>query len=212
MTRAARLAAAVLAAVLAVAIGAGAARADGDPASDFLVAQKVFLPYDAKIPAAKQSSLTALVDEAAKQGYPIRVALIWSSYDLGSVTALWNRPRTYAHFLAVELSYYFKGPLLIVMPKGYGFYWLHHGSAKEYAQLAKLPIAPTPAGLADAGIAAVTKLAAAAGVDLGTPAPTSAAPQAQRNSHDRVVIVAAVVVALLLGWLFRFVVRRRASG
>lgn len=204
--------AAALATVLVAGVAASTARGDGDPASDFLVAQKVFLPYDAKIPQDTQDTLVALANGAARQGYPIRVALIWSSYDLGSVTALWNRPRTYARFLGVELSYYYKGRLLIVMPKAFGFNWPKHGTAKQYALLGKIAIAPTPAGLADAAITAVKRLAATEGVDLVVTAPGPAGAQAQRNTHDRVVIVAAVVAALLLGWLFRFAVRRRATG
>ena len=35
---------------------AGTAHADGDPASDYLLGTQVFLPYDIKLPAAKQPS------------------------------------------------------------------------------------------------------------------------------------------------------------
>ena len=55
---------AILAALLAV----PAARADGDPASDYLLAQKVFFPYDLKVPTATQQQLAALVDEANRVG------------------------------------------------------------------------------------------------------------------------------------------------
>lgn len=47
--------AALLACVLVAAAVAGGARADGDPASDMLVVQNVFLPYEAPShPAAPQ--------------------------------------------------------------------------------------------------------------------------------------------------------------
>jgi len=46
-----RLVVLVLTALL---LSAGAARADGDPASDYLYTQKVFLPFDVKAPKAAQ--------------------------------------------------------------------------------------------------------------------------------------------------------------
>ena len=97
--------------------------------------QKVFLPFDAKLPAKQQAQFTALVAAANRSGFTIRVALISSSYDLGAITSLWRQPRTYARFLAEELSYLYKGRLLIVMPNGFGFHWLKHPSTAEYALL-----------------------------------------------------------------------------
>jgi hypothetical protein len=41
---------------------------------------------------------------------------------MGSVTALFRRPTRYAHFLGLELRQLYQGPLLIVMPNGYGIY------------------------------------------------------------------------------------------
>ncbi|HET7572147.1 MAG TPA: hypothetical protein VFJ77_05695, partial [Gaiellaceae bacterium] len=98
-----RLALLVAAAALCAGLGAGAARADGDPASDYLIQQQVFLPYDAKIPKPQQDALVAALRSVNAQGFRIRVALIWSDYDLGSVASLWKQPRRYARFLGVEL-------------------------------------------------------------------------------------------------------------
>jgi hypothetical protein len=204
------LVAAVLAAALLAGLAAGPARADGDPASDYLIGQKVFLPFDAKIPQVEQQKLIAAVQSATKQGFAIRVALIWSDYDLGSVTALWKKPQIYARFLGIELSYYFHGRLLIVMPSGFGFYYAKHAAAKEKALLATIPIGGTPAALARAARTAVVRLSAASGVTVGTPAKVTT--PAQRNAHDRIVIVAAVLVALALGGLLRLLIRRRASS
>ena len=67
-----------------------AARADGDPASDVLATQPLFLPQDAGIPTAQQGQLGELLQTAARNGYQIRVALIASRSDLGSVTELWR--------------------------------------------------------------------------------------------------------------------------
>jgi hypothetical protein len=195
----------------AAALGAGvfatAARADGDPASDYLLVQKVFLPFDAKLPAQKQAQFTALVAAANRSGFTIRVALISSSYDLGAITSLWQKPQTYARFLAEELSYLYKGRLLIVMPNGFGFYWLKHTSTAEYAVLKPIPIAPGSVGLLGAAQTAVQRLATTAGVKITTPAHVTST--AQRNNHDRLVIILATLAALAVAVLLRYVLRRR---
>jgi hypothetical protein len=197
----------LVAAALASSVVAASARADGDPASDYLLVQKVFLPFDAKLPAQRQAQFTALVTAANRSGFTIRVALITSSYDLGAITSLWQKPRTYARFLAEELSYLYKGRLLIVMPNGFGFHWLKHTPTAEYAVLAKVPIEPGSAGLLAAAQTAVAELATAAGVKIA--APTRVATPAQRNAHDRVVIIAASLAAIFAAVLLRFVLRRR---
>jgi hypothetical protein len=203
-----RLAAIAVAALVACAL-AQSARADGDPASDYLLAQKVFIPYDAKFPAGQQAELTALVGAANKAGFKIRVALISSDYDLGSVTSLWRKPRTYARFLGLELGFVYKQRLLIVMPNGFGFNYPNHPTTAEYALLSKIPIRPGAAGLIAAGETAVRQLAAARGAKVV--APTNATTPAQRNTHDREVILAAVIAALAVALAARFLLRRRRT-
>src|SRR5579864_3685611 len=83
---------------------ARAARADGDPASDVLATQTLFLPQDAGLSASHQVQLERLLQETASAGFPLRVAVIASATDLGSVTELWREPATYARFLGEELS------------------------------------------------------------------------------------------------------------
>jgi len=181
------------------------ARADGDPASDYLITQKVFFPYDLKVPTAKQQQLLALVDEANRDGFTLRVALISSSYDLGSITGLWQKPKTYARFLSAELQYVYKNRLLIVMPNGFGFNRPKHPVTHEYALLAKIPIKPGAAGLADSSIAAVQALAKASGVTLSG---TTSVQPSSRN-HDRLIIVIAALAALAVAVALRLVLRRR---
>jgi hypothetical protein len=198
-----------LALLLALVVAAGAAqaaRADGDPASDYLVGAKVFLPYDAKFPPKQSAQLTALVAAANEAGYTIRVAVIWSDYDMGSVTALWRKPRTYARFLGLELGFVYKQRLLIVMPNGFGFSWRKHPSASEYALLSKIRIPPGAPGLLAAATTAVTRLAAADGVDVTAPARVTT--PAQRNTHDREIILVAVLGALALAAVARYLIRR----
>ena len=53
-----------------------AARADGDPASDYLYTQSLFLPLDGSTPKASEAQLRALLADAKAKGYPVRVAVI----------------------------------------------------------------------------------------------------------------------------------------
>ena len=198
---------ALVAAALAAGGVAASARADGDPASDYLLVQKVFLPFDAKFPPKQQAKLVALVAAANRSGFTIRIALISSDYDMGAITSLWRKPRTYARFLGEELSYLYKQRLLIVMPNGFGFNWLKHPSAAEYAVLEKIPIEPGSAGLLDAAQTAVQRLAAAAGVTIAAPTPVTT--PSQRNAQDRVVIIVAALALFAAAILLRFVLRRR---
>jgi hypothetical protein len=197
----------VVVAAAAALLAAPAARADGDPASDYLIGQKVFFPYDLKIPPATQQQVVALVDEANRAGFKIRVAMIWSSYDLGSITGLWRRPRTYARFLGAELRYIYRDRLLIVMPDGFGFYRPGHPVTKEYATLSKIAIAPGPTGFADATRTAVQRLAAASGVKL-TGAVTA---KGSSQNRDRVTIVVGAIAVLLSAIALRLVLRRRGQ-
>ena len=149
-----------MAAVLLLAAPA-VARANGDPASDYLLVQRVFVPYEGATAAKQQHALVSAVAAANKAGFTIRVALIYSNYDLGSVTVLWRKPRTYARFLGAELGFVYKQRLLIVMPNGFGFNWPKHPTTAEYALLAKLPIHRGAAGLLESATAAVQALAKA---------------------------------------------------
>jgi hypothetical protein len=194
-------------AVLAALLAAPAARADGDPASDYLISQKVFFPYDLKVSPAAQQQITALVDEANRAGFKIRVAMIWSSYDLGSITGLWRRPKTYARFLGAELKYVYRDRLLIVMPSGFGFNRPGHPVTKEYATLSKIAVQPGPTGFVDATRTAVQRLAAASGVKL------TGTVTAKGSSHnrDRLKIVAGAIAVLLVAIGLRLVLRRRSQ-
>jgi hypothetical protein len=203
----------VAVAVLAGALALGAAApalADGDPASDFLLTRTVFLPYDASISATRSAQLAALAANAARDGYPIRIALIASPTDLGSVTSLWAKPQQYAKFLAAEVSFAYKGRLLIVMPAGLGTYQLGHSSGTQQRALAGLKVAPGANGLAATAITAVERLAAARGITLRAPRGVS---PSKRTSDDRLrlglIVAAALVVAAALLAVMRLRRRRR---
>ena len=213
MSRAMLRSAAVLALALA-ALAPGVARADGDPASDVLYTQGVFVPQDAGVPAADVTRLAALVRESRRAGSPVKVAIVASSYDLGSVTALWRRPQTYAHFLGVELSLLYRGRLLTVMPNGLGVY--HHGQpvARESAVLRG--VAVDRGNLAATAATAVRRLAAADGHRLAVPAAAPAESSAGGGRTSPVTWIAFAIGLLLvaLAWAVSLRVRplrRRAQ-
>jgi hypothetical protein len=213
----------LLACLLFAGLVAHPAEADGDPASDYLVGQQVFLSYDAKIPPAQQRRLVAAVASANRSGFPVRVALIWSSYDLGSVPELFGKPKTYARFLDAEDSKCWWGGscgsgrfktttrLLVVMPNGLGFAQWKHNPSGGYRTLADVKVTRTPAGLAGAATTAVIKLAAAAGVKVSTSGEAPLPGQSGGEGTNRIEIIVAVGVALLLGAAARLLIRRRAA-
>ena len=128
----------VLAAVALVA--ATPALADGDPASDYLLTQPLFLPFEpTKVSDVAQNQLREVLASSKEKGYEVRVALIGTRTDLGAVGLLWGKPQRYADFLGQELVYFWKGPTLVVMPQGYGIFQKGKPLAAEKAVLAKLP-------------------------------------------------------------------------
>jgi hypothetical protein len=181
---------------------AGSARADGDPASDVLASQTLFLPQDASVPAGQQAQLGALLGAAQRSGYEIRVAMIASPADLGSVTELWDQPQNYARFLGQELSLVYRGTLLVVMPNGYGLDRLSGPLRTEQSGITQSGItvwrAPG-AELAPATLSAVRHLAAASGHNLALT--SAAAPSAASSTDARPWIAFGIGGAfILLAW------------
>jgi hypothetical protein len=190
----------LLAFACAACVAAPFALADGDPASDFLLTRDTFVPFDANISKAQTEQLDAIVTEAKKSGFRIRVALIASEVDLGAVPSLWRKPKTYARFLGQELFFVYKGRLLIVMPNGYGV--SRAGKPLPSAQHV-VDTLPEPgdggSALATAAIRAVQRLAAQAGVQLEIPKASSG----HKTAHDRIVlaVIAVGIVALFAAGL-----------
>ena len=158
--------------VMAVAgLISGAARADGDPASDVLYFQDVFLPYAAPSTSVA-AQLTSTVAGANKGGFRIKVAVIGNAQDLGSVPSLFGQPSVYAHFLGVELQQFYTQRLLIVMPAGFGIYNNGRPTTKESAALATIKLTSTNSdGLTQAATAAVQKLEKTIGASKGSGKP-----------------------------------------
>jgi hypothetical protein len=194
------LVAALLLCVLTAIVMPARARADGDPASDVLPFQPYFLPPDAGASVAQQERLVAVVRAAGHAGVPVRVAVIASPADLGSITALWRQPHNYALFLGQELSLVAtkRSLLVVVMPNGLGLYGPGRATAAQRTVLASSPLGGS-SGLAGRAIGAIERLAAAAGHPLprglsSSPGP----PEASRGSTSTASVVAFVVGLALI--------------
>ena len=166
---------AALVVVVMTAWAAGVARADGDPGSDVLVNQNLFVGSDAGVSIPEQVALNATLRSAQRAGVAVRVAMISHAEDLGAITALWHRPRAYARFLGYELSLAYRQRLLVVMPNGFGFYWQGHATVAGYRSLAGISIGAGGGGLAAAAETAVARLATGAGARLSVSEATGAA-------------------------------------
>jgi hypothetical protein len=160
---------ACLAAGAAIATAAPA-RGDGDPASDVLATQSLFLPQDAGVGAPRQGQLVALLEAARRSGVELRVAVIASPADLGSVGALWRRPLSYSRFLGQELSLVSRAPLLVVMPNGLAVYGPGGRAAAAQAAVAALAPPGSVARLGAVTLVAIQRYAAATGHPLVAPA------------------------------------------
>jgi hypothetical protein len=176
------------AALLAVPI----ARANGDPASDVLLTQQVFIGPEVPISNADQDELLNTVAAANERGFNIRVALIAFTGDLGTAVSLWRHPQSYAKFLGSEIAFVYTNRLLIAMPSGFGFYRGREPVAKEQRVLRRIRPGKTPAALVRSTTRAVRALAAAEGVTLPTESSKSTA------WRDRAIIAAAGVAILLI--------------
>jgi hypothetical protein len=199
---------------LAALIGcvAASARADGDPASDFLLSQSTFLsPFDGHIPTADRTAIVQMLAQAKLKGFPLKVAVITTRYDLGAVPILFDKPQTYAKFLGTEDYYYWKDELLVVMPNGYGIYKAAKLPANDKALIAALPSPATTDGatLVIDAEKVVRELAARHGITL------TAQPIASSGSSantERAEIAGGVLALALIGFAVRFGLRRRRGG
>jgi hypothetical protein len=145
-----------------------AAHADGDPASDVLLLQDVYLPYQPVVPKPVSSALIAIVKQLHKEGYPLKVAVVASQTDLGTVPQFLGRPGPYASFLESEIKFNKAKPLLVVMQAGYGTAEVAPKLASSLDGLAK-PSSGSADALGRAAIDAVLKIASADGHPIAKP-------------------------------------------
>jgi hypothetical protein len=199
-----------LLAVLIVPVGA---RADGDPASDVLLFQDAYLPYFPAPDKPEAQTLTRLLAQVRRDGYPMKVALIQSAGDLGAYPDLLGKPADYAKLLQREIAFRVKRPhLLVVMADG-GLAGRNLGPAAD-TLLAKIQIdtAAKSDGLVRAAIAAVAQTATANGHKTATPeikATPKPATSGGGASHTLLYVVAGVIAALGLALVAVSLVIRR---
>src|SRR5207302_3470111 len=75
---------ALLLAAAALGAAAPAALADADPPSDVLLLQSVYYPYQPPVSDKLRRTLDKVVLDARQAGYPVKVALVESTVDLGA--------------------------------------------------------------------------------------------------------------------------------
>jgi hypothetical protein len=169
------------------------ALANGDPASDYLLTQSVFLPFTTKVDHNEATRLSALLRDAEQKKFRIRVAVILSPTDLGTAFSLFGKPEKYAQFLGLELSIVYRDRLLVVMPNGYGYAVNGDPDPKASALLKKLP-GPGPDATKEvqAAMVAVQRLAAAEGRRLTVPKVGGS------TGRDRLTIAAAATAGIAL--------------
>lgn len=203
---------AIFVAVALLGATAPQARADGDPASDVLATQSLFLPWDANVSSGQQAQLAALLEGSSRAGYPIRVALIASPADLGSVGELWKQPQEYAEFLGEELSLVYRGPLLVIMPDGLGLYQYGAGgrSPAQASALVGALAERSKVGLAVVAAAAVQRLATAAGHHVT--ASRSVVPTVAAGSDIPWIVFTIGCVLIVLAWTASFRARPLRVG
>jgi hypothetical protein len=193
---------AMLLAALASLVAVPLARADGDPASDYLLGQLAFVPPDAGVSSGDAAKLTSLLAATKAKGYTLHVALIATRYDMGSVTVLFERPHLYSRFLSQELRFYYKGRVLVVMPNGYSIARNGKADPVEDKLVGALP-PPKPfqgAPLAAATARTIRLLARHAGVDVSSLPAVSSSGSGSSTTRDRILIgVGALVLLALTG-------------
>ncbi len=190
---------------------APAALADGDPASDVLVNMTLFNPIDSGISFATIDRLQQLLADSEKAGFHIRVAMINSPADLGTATALWDKPGHYAQYLSYELSALYHGQILVVMPNGFGLYGTAPGKyAVTKAELEVRALSPAPgAGLAAAALSAVPLLAHAAGHSLPAGGYKLVSAPAAGSGTPLAGLIALMLGALLIAGCWRASLKAR---
>ena len=191
-------------AVIAAAILASGAEANGDPASDVLPFSTVFLSIVDPRTSAAGRELLAATQAAAKKKRPIRVAVISQPSDLGLIQSLWKKPQTYAEFLGKELFNFgrYNGTLVVSMPNGFGI----NGpdAARGKPALARLP-KPSTNNLEQLGkdtADAVRQVAAANGYLL------PASSGSGGGTSGFVIILAALGGAAVIAGTVFFALRR----
>ena len=168
-----------------------AARANGDPASDYLLVRNTFLPFTTGIDKDAVDRLEKTIQAADKAGYKIKAAMILAPSDLGTAFSLFRQPQRYAQFLGLELGFVYRGRLLVVMPNGYGYAVNGKPDPKSSRVLKGVPPPGADATKeVEAATLAIRRLAAANGHRL------EISSGGGSNTRDRITIAAAATAGI----------------
>jgi hypothetical protein len=189
------------------------ALADVDPASDVLLQQNVFVPYQPQVCDQLKRQLTALTKKTRADGYPVKVAVIGKQYDLGGAPEFYGKPSAYAKFLGQELGVYGRDvgrnlarvPLLVVMPQGFGTFQVDPKGVRATMTVA-VPSGADSNALARAAILAVPKVSTAAGHPVRAVKPATGCTKKSTS----ILLFAAPILAILVAGLGIHLARRLA--
>jgi hypothetical protein len=194
-------------ALLLLVLHPASARADADPASDVLLTQSAFYPYQPRVPPRLEATLNSLLAASARAHLPLKVAIIGVPLDLGAVPNFFGHPQPYAEFLEREISFNGPEPLLVVMPAGFGLAAVGPASA-----LTHVPIDSREQtyGLTRSAILAVVALADASGHSVAMPQiPPPAGSGGGLPEPLLFALAAALVIVFALVVLRRRALRKR---
>jgi hypothetical protein len=195
----------LLAFLASVVVCPSSAYADADPASDVLLAQNVFYPYQPPVSPALSAATGKVLLEASRAGLKLKVAIIGSPEDLGAVFDLFGHPQQYALFLDREISFNNQQPLMVVMPAGFGT--VAAGPAGALAGV-KVDAKHGPYGLTRSAILAIVALARARGRTIATPS-IPAESSAKKAGGPPTLLLFGVPIALVI--LVAVVTLRRSA-
>jgi hypothetical protein len=184
--------------LVAALLAPAAAQADGDPASDVLLFQDAYLPYFPPPSKPEAQTLTRLLAQVRRAGYPMKVALIQTAGDLGAYPDMLGKPDDYAKLLSSEIAFRVKHPhLLIVMAEG-GLAGRNLGKGADVVGDVRIDTAAQSDGLVRAALEAVAKVASANGHETAVPDIKANAQPATGGgtSHVALYVIAGVIVVL----------------
>src|SRR5688572_9589478 len=147
------------------------ASANGDPPSDTLPFEDVYLPAQAPSPSAAEA-LRATARRARDAGYPVKVAVIGAEADLGPYASALREPQRYADYLVAELPRHSADAqgarIVVVTPSGAGIAGVEFsGDERREERTVEVSTDATPTQLTDAARRTIERMADAAGKDIG---------------------------------------------
>ncbi|HEY3188591.1 MAG TPA: hypothetical protein VGJ70_14015 [Solirubrobacteraceae bacterium] len=185
--------------MLALALAAAPpAFADADPPSDVLIAQDYYLPYQPKTEPAFARALRTALKRTKAAGLRLKVAIVSTPADLGSVPAFLGQPQKYADFLNKELPGIGRKPLLVVQPFGFGGDDLI--GAEDALQGLQIDTDHGSNGLVATAVVAIQRIAKATGHPIETVAvpPLTGGGAPRSSSHGTSPLLYVIPVTLVL--------------